>query len=104
MLAMALTFGIGLAGCNSSSLVGKWYETQAYANSGDESKLFFTLNSDKTCVIGTNSGTWNTSGSVLALTVGDQVLTYNYSISGTMLTLTLNGIIASTMAVFKPAN
>ncbi|MDR2510496.1 MAG: hypothetical protein LBC77_07625 [Spirochaetaceae bacterium] len=115
MLAMALTFGIGLAGCdpggpwdgagNSSPLVGKWYETQAYANAGDDSKLVLTFNSNNTfTMVGSGSGTWSTRGTELSLTFeGEQVVIFNYSIEGTALTLTQDG--EDPLApVYKPAN
>jgi hypothetical protein len=81
MLAIALALGLVLAGCSgSSALVGKWVP-----ESGGST---LELLKDGIGITGNQSFTWVAQKGRLIITQGTNVAAWDYTVSGSILTLT----------------
>jgi hypothetical protein len=108
IIALAAVIGLGLAGCDNgngspdgipgrggdTALVGKWYDTQASANTNGTAGWIFTFNADATVIFEdddwpNSTESWTAQNNVLTMYTGGTVLeTFNYTVSGTTLTFT----------------
>jgi len=95
VLAIALVLGMTAVSCSDSGggspLEGRWYASETYKSLGkDYYSLLF--NSDGTCKIGLMgmmSCTWTSTANTVTIKYSYMEKTYNYTISGKKLTLTM---------------